>query len=337
MLAQDFRIAWRSLFGAPTLALGAIATLALAIGMATSVFTVVNAMLLRPLPYYDANRLAVMWSMHSKKGRGPVSFDDFEDWRRDSKTLASAAVYQTFYHPILTGAGAAERLSCLLVSHGYFDVMKAKPRLGRFFLPEEDRDGRDDIIVLSYDFWRSQFDSDPRVIGRSIWLDQRPHLIVGVAGPDLLPLPRGMEAESPQIYRPIGEPFGPGSRDGRHLFPIARLRPGVSIEQAQAELDARCRAMQSEYEADAHLEAGIASLHDDMTRNVRTPLLSLQAAVLILMLMACANIANLLLAKASARQREMAIREALGAGTARLARMLLTESLLLGAIGGAEC
>ena len=314
--------------------MSAIATLALAVGMTTSVFSVVNAVLLRPLPYRDAERLAVIWSVFSNNGRGPVSFDDFEDWRRGSKTLESAAVYQTFYHPILTGAGKAERLSCLLVSHGYFDVMKVSPRIGRFFVPEEDRDGRDDVVVLSYDFWRSRFESDPGVIGRAIWLDSRPHTIVGVAGPDLLPLPRSLEAEPPQIYRPIGEPFGPGSRDGRHLFPIVRLRPGISMQQAQAELDVVCRQMQREQQADAHLEAGIAGLRADITRNVRTPLLSLQAAILILMLMACANIANLLLVKASAREREMAIREALGAGTARLARMLLTESLLLGGIGG---
>ena len=334
MIGQDFRIAFRTLFRSRGLTTGIIATLGLAIGMATSVFSVVNAVLFRPLPYRDADRLAVIWSASSHNGRGPVSFDDFEDWRRDSKTLESGALYQTFFHPILTGAGTVERLSCLLVSHGYFDVMKVKPRIGRFFALEEDRDGRDDVVVLSYDFWQSRFQSDPSVIGRSIWLNSRPHTIVGVAESDLLPLPRSLEAEPPQIYRPIGEGFGPGSRDGRHLFPIVRLRPGVSVDLAQADLDVRCRRMQREYEADAHLEAGIAKLQDDLTRNVRAPLLSLQAAVLILMLMACANIANLLLVKASGRQREMAIREALGAGTAGLVRMLLSESLVLCGLGG---
>ena len=289
---QDVRIAFRTLFRARGFAISAITTFALAIGMTTSVFSVLNAVLLRPLPYHGADRLAVIWSTFSGSGRGPVSFDDFEDWRCESKTLESAAVYQTFYHPVLTGTGKAERLSCLLVSHGYFDVMKVRPKAGRFFAPDEDRDGRDDVIVLSFDFWRSRFQSAAGVIGQPMWLDGRAHTIVGVAGPELLPLPRSMEAEPPQIYRPIGEPFGPGSRDGRHLFPIVRLRPGVSIEQAQAELDVRCRQMRREHEADAHLEAGIAGMHEDMTRNVRTPLLSLQAAVLVLMLMACANIAN---------------------------------------------
>src|SRR5215831_3987331 len=177
MIRQDFRIALRTLFRSRGLAAGAIATLGLAIGMASSIFSIVNAVLLRPLPYRDADRLAVIWSAFSQNSRGPVSFDDFEDWRRDSKTLESAAVYQTFYHPILTGAGTVERLSCLLVSHGYFDVMKVRPRIGRFFEPEEDRAGRDDVIVLSYDFWRSRFQSDPEVIGRLIWLNSRPHTI----------------------------------------------------------------------------------------------------------------------------------------------------------------
>ena len=334
MIRQDLRIAIRTVFHSRGLTAGAVATLGLAIGMASSVFTVVSAVLLRPLPYRDADRLAVIWSTFSQKSRGPVSFDDFEDWHRDSKTLESAAVYQTYFHPILTGTGTAERLPCLLVSHGYFDVMKVKPRIGRFFEPDEDRDGRDNVVVLSYDFWRSRFQSDPGVLGRSIWLNSRPHIIVGVAGSDLLPLPRSLEAEPPQIYRPVGEQFGPGSRDGRHLYPIVRLRPGVSVHQAQADLDVRCHQMQRQNEADAHLEAGIARLQDELTRNVRAPLLSLQSAVLILMLMACANIANLLLAKASGRQREMAIRQALGAGTAGLVRMLLSESLVLSGLGG---
>src|SRR5215472_16629236 len=145
MIWQDLRIASRTLFRARGLAVGGIATLALAVGMTTSVFSVVNAVLLRPLPYRDADRLAVIWSVFSQNSRGPVSFDDFEDWHRDSKTLESAAVYQTYFHPILTGAGTAERLPCLLVSHGYFDVMKVKPRIGRFFEPDEDRDGRDNV------------------------------------------------------------------------------------------------------------------------------------------------------------------------------------------------
>lgn len=335
MLSQDFRIAFRSLLRTPDVALSGIATLALAIGMATSVFGVVNAILLRPLPYRNADRLGVIWSSFPHKSRGPVSYDDFDDWRRGSDSLESAAVFSSFYKPVLTGSGTAERLSCLLVSDGYFAVMQVKPQLGRFFRPEESRDGPDDVVVLADSFWRARFHADAGVIGRSILLNSRPHTIVGVAAPDLLPLPPSLAGDPPQIYRALGEPFGAGARDGRHLKTLVRLRPGVSFPQAQAELNLRCSRMEREHpEADSHLGAHITGLHDDLTRNVRTPLWSLQTAVLVLMLMACANVANLLLAKSSARRHEMAVRRALGAGTAQLARMLLSESLLLGLLGG---
>jgi len=332
---HQLRVSIRSLLRAPVFALTSILTIALAVGMAISVFSVVNAVLLRPLPYQDAGRLAVIWSSSPNDSRGPVSFDDFEDWRRDSGTLESAALYSSYFKPILSGYGDAVRLPALLVSHQYFAVMKTKPMLGRFFEPAEDRDGRDLVVVLSYSLWREKFQGDPQVIGRFILINARPHTIVGVAPPDLPPLPPSYADEPAEIYRPVGEPFGPGSRDGHHLETIVRLRRGVSIEQAQAELNVRSAQMAREHPGvDANLAARIVPLRDDMTRGVRPALLSLQAAVLLLMLIACANVANLLLARRSARRREMAIREALGAGRARLIGMLLTESLVLGISGG---
>ena len=335
MTWQDCKISARSLLRSPGFALTGILTLALGIGMATAVFSIVNALLLRPLPYRDAGRLAMIWSLSNNTIRGPVSYDDFEDWRRDSKTIESAAAFSTYYKPILTGAGQAQRLVALLVTYQYFTVMDAQPLLGRFFRPEEDRDGRDNVVVLSYALWKNQFHGDPAVIGTKILLDSRPHTIIGVSGPDLALLPASIAPDAAQIYRPVGEPFNSGSRDGRHLKTIMRLRPGVSIQQAQAELDLRSREMEREHpDADAHLAARIVTLRDDMTRSVRTGLLALQSAVLVLMLIACANIANLMLAKSSARRREIAVRAALGANTGRLARLLLSESLVLGLAGG---
>src|SRR5580704_13192955 len=335
-MTQDFRIALRSLLRAPGFAAVGILTLAVAIGMATSVFTVVNALLLRPLPYAHADRMALLWTAErSGDSRGPSSFDDFTDWTRNSRTLESAALYSAYYRPILSGAGRPELLAALLVSHDYFNVMSVHPYLGRFFLPAEDRDGPDDVVVLSYALWRSRFHSDPHIAGQTILLNSRIHTVVGVAPPDMPLLPPSLASEPTQIYRALGENFGPGSRDGHHLESIVRLRAGVSIEQAQADLNVRSRDMERAHPAeDAHIAARIVTLRDDMTRNVRTGLVALQGAVLALILIACANIANLLLAKSSARRREIAIRSALGAGTVRLARMLLSESLVLGLAGG---
>jgi putative ABC transport system permease protein len=335
-MPQDFRIALRSLLRAPGFAAAAILTLAVAIGMATSVFTIVDALLLRPLPYAHADRLALLWTAERfGDSRGPSSFDDFTDWTRDSRTLDSAALYSSFYKPILTGAGRPELLAAQLVSHDYFNVMRAHPYLGRFFLPAEDRDGPDDVVVLAYPLWRDRFHADAHIVGHTILLNARAHTVIGVAPPDMPLLPPSLASEPVQLYRALGENFGPGSRDGHHLESIVRLRAGVSIEQAQADLNVRSRDMERAHPAeDAHIAARIVTLRDDMTRNVRTGLVALQGAVLALMLIACANIANLLLAKSSARRREIAIRSALGAGRVRLARMLLAESLVLGLAGG---
>ena len=162
------------------------------------------------------------------------------------------------------------------------------------------------VVLSSYDLWRNRFHADPAVVGRSILLNSRPHTIVGVAGPDLLPLPASLAGDPAQIYRPIGEPFGPGSRDGRHLETIVRLRSGVSIGAAPAELNFRSRQMDREHpKVDRDLNARSVSLHGDIARNLRTGLVALQAAVLMLVLIACANIANLLLAKSSARRRAL--------------------------------
>lgn len=336
-MIQDFKIALRTLLGAPGFAAAAVLTLAVAIGLATSVFTIVNALLLRPLPYAHSERLALLWTaQRTGDSRGPSSFDDFTDWTSKSATLDSAALFTSYYKPVLTGSGPAVRLAGQLVSHDYFQVMSVHPYLGRFFLPAEDRDGPDNVVVLSYALWRERFQADPHIVGQSILLNALPHTVIGVAPPDLAPLPPSLASEPAQLYRALGENYGPGSRDGHHLEAIVRLREGVSTGGAQADLNVRSRDMQRAHPLeDAHIAARIVSLRDDLTRNVRTGLLALQAAVLALMLIACANIANLLLAKSSARRREMAIRSALGAGTLRLARMLFAESLLLGAAGGA--
>ncbi|HEX4229785.1 MAG TPA: ABC transporter permease [Bryobacteraceae bacterium] len=335
--ARDIRFAIRGLRREPEFAFASIASLTLAIGMATTVFTAVNTVLLRPLNLPDPDRLALLWGEEAGGDtRAVVSFADFEDWRRNSHVFSAAAAYTNYYKPVLTGGSRPERLSGLRVSHGFFDVLKAQPALGRFFLPEEDWDGRDDVVVLSHSLWRERFRSNVGIVGQRILLDGRPLTVVGVAGPDLKPLPRSIGGDVPQIYRPVGEERGEKSRDGRHLQAIVRLKPGVTISQAQAELSVLCRRMEHLHpDTDAKLAVRVVGIRDDLTRNLRGGLIGLQLAVLAVLLIACANVANLLLARSIGRQRETAVRAALGAGVWRLARMFLAESVLLGLIAGA--
>ncbi|MBV9407147.1 MAG: ABC transporter permease [Acidobacteriaceae bacterium] len=335
-MLRDFRHAFRTVLREPGVSVACIASLALAIGLATTVFTAVNSVLLRPLDLPQPDRLALLWGVERKGDiRSVVSFADFEDWRKNTHAFESAAAYTSYYKPVLTGHGPPERLSTLCVSHEYFNVMKAKPAIGRFFRPEEDWDGQDDEVVLSYSFWRDTFRGNPNIVGHTILLSGRPHLVVGIAGRDLNPLPRSLGGEWPQIYRPVGEERGEKSRDGRHLQTIVRLRPGATIAQAQAELNVLCRNMERLHpDTDAHLAVRIVAMKDDLTRNLRGGLLGLQISVLAVLLIACANIANLLLARSASRLGELAVRTALGASAWRIARMLIAESLVLSCTGG---
>ena len=336
-VVRDVRYAIRSLRREPEFTFTGVASLALAIGMATSVFTAINSVLLRPLNLPDPERLALLWGTEANGDtRAVVSFADFEDWRNSSHAFEAAAVYNSYYKPVLTGGSRPERLSSLRVSHEFFSVLKAQPAAGRFFLPEEDFGGRDDVVVLSYPLWRERFHSDRKIVGKPILLDGRPHVVVGVAGPDTKSLPRSLGGDVPQLYRPVGEERGEKSRDGRHLQAIVRLKPGATIAQAQAELNILCVRMRRLHpDTDAKLAVRIVRVKDDLTRNLRGGLIGLQLAVLAVLLIACANMANLLLARSVVRQRETAIRAALGAGVWRLARMFLAESLILGVAAGA--
>ena len=335
-LLQDLRYSVRTLRKNPGFAGTAILTVALGIGITTTVFSVVNSVLLRPLNFYEPDRLALLWAVERDGDtRGVVSFADFEDWRKNTHAFESAAAYTSYYKPVLTTQGPPERLPSLRVSHSYFDVLEARPVLGRFFRPEEDWEGQDNVVVLSSSLWRKRFRSNPNVVGQNILLDGRAKTVVGVASPDLKVLPRSLGGELPQIYSPVGEQRGEKSRDGRHLQTIVRLKRGVTIGQAQAELNVLCRTMERLHpDADAHLAVRIVSMKSDLTRNLRGGLLGLQISVLAVLLIACANIANLLLTRSAGRQRELAIRAALGAGSQRLARMLLAESLVLSCAGG---
>ena len=336
ILLQDLRYGARLLLKNPGFTCIAVLTLALVIGATSSIFSVVNSVLLKGLPYKDPERLVLLWGTdRADNQRSQVSFTDLEDWRRQTKSFTDVVAYSGTGYPILSGSNEPERVAAMQVSDGYFALMQTPPLLGRILLPEDQQPGKDQVVVLSYGLWQRRFGQDPNIIGQTISLDSRPYTVVGVMPPDFHSLPTSLVRKS-ELYLPLAAQYDDAQRSFTWLRGIARLKPNATLEQAQAELDVIARQQQLEHpQSNAGRGVHVVKLQTDLIRNVRTALLVLQGAVLLVVLIACVNLATLLLARLTARRKEIAIRAALGAGRLRLIRQVLVESLLLSLAGGA--
>lgn len=331
-LKQDVTFAVRSLVKRPGFTAVAILILALGIGGNAAIFSIVDGVLLRPLPFRNAERLVFVWGVERglKSGSNWASYPDFVDFERGTTAFEEMAALSTSYNPAITSPDAdPTRVAAARVSHDLFDLLGVEPALGRGILPEDDQPGAAPVVVISHGFWGQRFGADPDVIGRAIRLDGVMHSIVGVMPPDF-------DFPGVKLWVPMLPEHHSDQRGQHRLLVIARIADGISFERAESDIQAVAARLEEAYpETNTKRGARLEPMQETIVGDVRPALMVMLGAVFLVLLIVCANVASLLLARATGRDKEVAIRRALGAGRGRLWRQFITESLVLAAAGGA--
>jgi len=330
-LLRDVRYGVRTLFKNRGFTVVAIVALALGIGANTAIFSVVNAVLLRPLPFEKPDQLVMVWEKRMQLGRvrNVVSPPDFNDWRAQNKVFEDMAAFSSQGFNLAT-SGEPERIQGAGVSPSLFSILRAQPRLGRFFGSDEDKPNSNPVVIISSGLWQRSFGSDPDIAGKTIKLNDKVYNIIGVTPADFVFPNRRSEVWVPLTLSPEDA----NNRGGHSLTVVARLKPDVTLQQARTEMDSIAAQLEQQYQVNTGHGANVFPLHEEVVTDARPALLVLLGAAAFVLLIACANVANLLFARSAAREREIAIRTALGARRSCIVRQLLTESVLLAITGG---
>ena len=340
LIATEFRHAARSLRRRPALTIVALVTLALGIGANTAIFSIINVVLLKPLPFKEPDRLVMAWSTAPNQGldEGFSSYPDFKDWRENAKAFDGLAALWMFPNGDvnLTGGSEPQRATVARITPGFFEVLGVAPLHGRTFLEEESIVGNHRRAILNYAFWRDSFGADTTLVGKSVLVNGFPYTVVGIMPPEIAARSVRVLGTDVQLWRPlVPEDNQTGGRDSRRLRVVGRLASGRSIEQSQADLSAIATQLTGLYpESNRDVGVRLVPVREQVVREVRRGLFLLLAAVGVVLLGACANVANLLLIKAAATRKQVAVQQALGASRFRVSAQVLAESLLLGG-GGA--